>query len=191
MRQLQNSRLPLRNAKEQQHANKLEQKATSSLSLGVTAPTTPRVFTGRCVSVLDGDTLLLLSGETNRKIHLYAIDAPEKTQPFGRQSKASLWELAFGQTLTIYPITGSEEEADLVSGWGFAGKMCLNTEQMRLGSVWWDRYGAPQDSKVAALEAQARSLHRGLWQDKSPIAPWLWRAASTNERMEVPMRTSP
>ena len=48
-------------------------------------------ITGMVVSVADGDTITLLdNSQTQHKIRLGGIDAPEKAQPYGQQSiKAS------------------------------------------------------------------------------------------------------
>lgn len=132
-------------------------------------PSVPaKVVTGRCISVGDGQTLTLLSGRTVTTVRLYAVDAPEKTQDFGAQSKNSLWELAFGQTLAVYP---TQKEGGVVCGWVFAGKMGINAEQVKSGWARWDHSEAPNESKMSALESAARSAHLGLWQEPPPATP--------------------
>jgi endonuclease YncB( thermonuclease family) len=51
----------------------------------------------------------------------------------------------------------------------------LSHELVRAGLAWWYAYFAKQDVVLAALEQEARSARRGLWQDASPIPPWEWR----------------
>ena len=53
---------------------------------------------GRVVGIADGDTLTLLdASNTQHKIRLSGIDAPERGQPFGTVSADHLGRLVFGQ----------------------------------------------------------------------------------------------
>jgi endonuclease YncB( thermonuclease family) len=57
---------------------------------------------GRVVAVADGDTVTVLdSANTQHKIRLSGIDAPEKKQPYGQRSKQSLSDLVFDRQVTI------------------------------------------------------------------------------------------
>ena len=56
-------------------------------------------LTGRVVAVADGDTLTFLdSSNTQHRIRLQAIDAPESGQPFGNRSRQLLSELCHRKT---------------------------------------------------------------------------------------------
>ena len=50
-------------------------------------------FSGKVVSVSDGDTITVLNGRVQVKVRLVDIDAPEKAQPFGNRSKQALSNL--------------------------------------------------------------------------------------------------
>ncbi len=53
-------------------------------------------ITGGVIGVSDGDTITVLDqNNTQYKIRLAGIDAPEKKQPFGNVSKKSLSDLVF------------------------------------------------------------------------------------------------
>ncbi len=57
---------------------------------------------GRVVAVADGDTLTVLDvNNTQHKIRLSGIDAPEKKQPYGQRSKQSLSDLAFDKQVSV------------------------------------------------------------------------------------------
>src|SRR4051794_17241519 len=57
---------------------------------------------GSVVSIADGDTLTVLDGtNTQHKIRLFGIDAPEKTQAFGNRSKEHLASLCFGKSVRV------------------------------------------------------------------------------------------
>ena len=57
---------------------------------------------GKVVSVADGDTIKVLDAtNTQHKIRLQGIDAPEKAQAFGQKSKQSLYRLAHNKQATV------------------------------------------------------------------------------------------
>ena len=59
-------------------------------------------LTGRVVGVTDGDTIKILdSNNTQYKIRLAGIDAPEKKQPFGNVSKKSLSDMVYGKQVSV------------------------------------------------------------------------------------------
>ena len=44
-------------------------------------------FTGKVVSVTDGDTVTVLRGEEQVKVRFDGVDAPERKQPFGTRGR--------------------------------------------------------------------------------------------------------
>ncbi len=57
---------------------------------------------GRVVGVADGDTVTVLTAEHRQyKIRLSGIDAPEKMQPFGPFSRATLARQLFGELVIV------------------------------------------------------------------------------------------
>jgi micrococcal nuclease len=58
-------------------------------------------FTGRVVSVLDGDTIEVLNGHHAERIRLSGIDCPEKGQVFGTRAKLAASELVFGKEVIL------------------------------------------------------------------------------------------
>jgi len=52
--------------------------------------------------VADGDTVTVLDADrTQHKIRVAGIDAPEKEQPFGQRSKASMSNFVFGKDVVV------------------------------------------------------------------------------------------
>lgn len=134
-------------------------------------------LTGRTVGVSDGDTTTVLDiTNTQHKIRLAGIDAPEKSQPFGQRSKESLSALVFGRTVTV--------ETDKVDRYRRkVGKvrtpegMDANLEQVRRGLAWHYKDYQQEQSEAdratyAAAENIARAQRQGLWVDALPVAPW-------------------
>lgn len=137
------------------------------------------VLSGRVVGVADGDTITVLDNtNTQHKIRLNGIDAPEKKQAFGNVSKKSLSDMVFGKQVDV--------EWNKVDRYGRkVGKVMLNDEdvnleQIKLGLAWFFRkYQSdlePAD-RLAYAEAQqeAEEGKLGLWLDQNPVAPWDFR----------------
>ena len=60
------------------------------------------VLSGRVVGIVDGDTITVLdSTNTQHKIRLGGIDAPERKQAFGNVSKKSLSDMVFNQQVDV------------------------------------------------------------------------------------------
>lgn len=147
-------------------------------------------LTGRVVSIADGDTLTLLDSEQRQhKIRLAGIDAPEKAQPFGQKSKASLSALVFQRDVEV---VGSKQDrygrtlgkvmaADPNCNVPACPKIHdVNQMQVMSGMAWWYRAYArdqsPTDQKsYEDAESTARASRRGLWADDNPVPPWDWR----------------
>jgi endonuclease YncB( thermonuclease family) len=58
-------------------------------------------FSGEVVSIIDGDTIDVIHDGRSERIRLHGIDAPEKSQAFGRSSKRAASELSFGKEVTV------------------------------------------------------------------------------------------
>ena len=142
---------------------------------GVSADT----LNGKVVKITDGDTLVVLDADnTQHKIRLSGIDAPETNQPFGKRSKEALSALVAGQRVEVD--WHKHDRYGRIVGKVIAQGKDVNLDQVRTGMAWWYRKYANEQSLVdqgiyAAAEAKARVTGVGLWTDKDPIAPWDWR----------------
>lgn len=125
------------------------------------------------------DTITVLDAQnTQHKIRLQGIDAPEKAQPFGNKSKQSLHEMVHGKQVLV-----DYQKKDKYGR--VVGKVLLNSvdvclEQVKRGMAWHYKQFANEQSKTdqegyaqAELTAQAQSI--GLWKEKSPTPPWVFR----------------
>ena len=135
---------------------------------------------GRVVGVIDGDTMDVLDARRQQyRIRLAEIDAPEKGQPFGQQSKQSLSDLCFGRDAVIEG--KSRDRYGRVIGRVGCSGIDANAEQVRRGMAWvFDRYAA--DRSLYALQDEAREARRGLWRDSAPVPPWEYRRAAAARR---------
>jgi endonuclease YncB( thermonuclease family) len=146
---------------------------TFGLSLLLAAFSAAADVTGKVVSVHDGDTLTVLVDRRQVRVRLIDIDAPELRQPFGTRSRQSLSNLCFGKMASL-DVRGHDRYNRTLARVSCAGADA-NAEQVRRGYAWTFVRYARADSPLFALEKEARTAHRGLWQDPYPIAPWEWR----------------
>ncbi len=144
--------------------------ALATLSVSIQA----EEFSARVIAVLDGDTVLIVRDGQRIKLRLTMIDAPEKDQEYGLESKRVLAEMVlrkqvqvttqaldnYGRTLALLEVAGSN----------------VNEEQVRRGMAWNYSHFF-NDPLYRALQAEAQQARRGLWQQDEPTPPWKWRKA--------------
>ena len=107
----------------------------SALLLTLCPASQAATITGMVVSVADGDTITVLdTSQTQHKIRLGGIDAPEKAQPYGKQSKQSLSDMVFGKTVTVD--TGKTDRYGREVGKVLVDGMDANLEQLKKGLAW-------------------------------------------------------
>lgn len=130
------------------------------------------VFAAEVIGIQDGDTLTLLVDRKQLKIRLDNIDAPEKKQAFGQYSKQSLSDLCFGKNAS-YTAQTIDKYGRTVARVTCAG-MDVNLAQVERGMAWvYVKYN--RDGSLPSVQAAARSRRNGLWADKAPVPPWVFR----------------
>lgn len=139
-------------------------------------------ITGVVFVVIDGDTVLFKpdplppGSRAFLKIRLADIDAPEQGQPYGPAATRALSALVLNQQV----------EADTLATDGYGrtvarirvGAVRVDQEMVRQGFAWasmWRR----ADPILLDAQHEARSAHRGLWQEAAPTPPWAWRRAQS------------
>lgn len=132
-------------------------------------------FRGRVIAVLDGDTLDVLVDRQPRRIRLFGVDAPEKSQAFGQRAKQATARLLFGTTVGVID-HGRDRYGRTLGEVFLPNGTSLNQRLVEEGFAWhYVKYSS--DSRLAALEQAARAARRGLWVDSAPVPPWEFRAA--------------
>lgn len=136
-------------------------------------------ITGSVVGITDGDTITFLDEEdTQYRIRLSGIDAPEKKQPYGNVAKKTLSECAYGKTAQIES-TKTDRYGRKVGKVIVNGTDC-NLRQIELGMAWhYKKYMKEQpvaDRQVyASAQIKAMVEHIGLWADVDAVPPWEFR----------------
>ncbi|MDO8990109.1 MAG: thermonuclease family protein [Sideroxyarcus sp.] len=134
---------------------------------------------GRVVSIADGDTVTVLDGSnTQTKIRLMGIDAPEKKQAFGQRSKQHLSDLVFDKHVTVE--YSKKDRYGRTVGKLLVEGLDANLEQVKAGMAWhykqYQKEQTPSDrSLYSESENRARAARIGLWADPDPTPPWGFR----------------
>ena len=159
--------------------------------------------TNLVVEVIDGDTIKVRhkddgGGKAGKEaIHcLRGAAAPRLDQPFGKQARDRLKELAVaGKEITHSgPVGRPYKKHSAVHFRTEKGNLAV--KMVSEGLAWVieseleDKHAKPGSSKklipeaVAMLKAQeeARKAKRGLWADEKPIAPWEWQGPAKEEK---------
>jgi endonuclease YncB( thermonuclease family) len=140
-------------------------------------------FSGKVVSVTDGDTITVLVNKQSIKVRLEGIDAPESRQSFGTKAKQALSEMVFGKQVTIKK-TG-EDRYGRTLGVVVVGDVDANAKMIQDGWAWhFKKYN--DEERLAKLEVEARGAKRGLWAETTPLAPWDYRARQKKPEKEDP-----
>ena len=131
---------------------------------------------GRVVGVADGDTVTVLCNDNEqKKVRLFGIDSPEKSQDFGSKAKQLTSDLVFGKQVRVI-----QEDVDRYGrtvGIIYFGKLCINEEIINNGFAWVYRNycDKPLCQEWIKKESIAKENKIGLWSQKDPTPPWDFR----------------
>jgi endonuclease YncB( thermonuclease family) len=149
------------------------------LAVLVRAAPAAGTFSGRCVSVPDGDTIVVRTADRKRhEVRLQGIDAPERGQRYGRQSKSNLTRLVHLKQVEVD--WNKRDHYGRRVGRVYVGDIDVNLTQVDAGLAWAYREYldelAPADRRLfLKAEERARRDGLGLWRDRNPMPPWEWR----------------
>ena len=149
------------------------------------------------IAVSDGDTLKARCEDpdtgrrTTQVVRLAAIDAPERSQPFGGRARQSLSEMAlrkparlvcrekkdrYGRTLCtawVTPASCTRPGCEFTLDAGLA--------MLTVGLAWWPpqfarEQTAQQRGQYEFAQFEAKAKHAGLWREgDKAVPPWEWR----------------
>ncbi|MDF7667540.1 thermonuclease family protein [Orbaceae bacterium ESL0727] len=132
-------------------------------------------FKGKVVKIVDGDTIDVLTPEYQKiRVRLNDIDAPERSQAYGKQAQKQLANFIAGKQVFV-----QENKKDIYQrtlGTIFYNNTNINAKMVETGYAWAYRYkNIANNQNMVELETIAKENKRGLWQDRQPIAPWDYR----------------
>ena len=122
--------------------------------------------------VVDGDTVHVYYQNEIYKVRLIEIDAPERNQPYGKDSTGYLKSLLKNGSVDV-DISGTDRYGRKLGRLYWKGRD-INRAMVSAGYAWvYDDYVT--DRSFYENQGKARELKRGLWKDSSPLPPWKWR----------------
>lgn len=151
-------------------------------------------FEGRVISVEDGDTFSVRRPDQSEvTIRILAIDAPEFKQDSFKKSKKSLSDLILNKNVNV--TVSAKDSQDRFIGSVFIDGQDVGLLQLEKGMAWqYQQVSNEQTAKVrkqySEAQAKAQSDGIGIWDEKKPIPPWVFRgeqAAPVTESVEVPV----
>jgi endonuclease YncB( thermonuclease family) len=132
-------------------------------------------FQAQKVEVLDGDTVKLkdVSNGAEFKVRLFCIDAPEKDQAYGMESKEHL-EKILPLYMDVIPIGGSYDRIVAVLT---SDNRIINFEMVKDGYAWvYIEYcKSSHKQKLTEYQNIAKTNKLGMWKSNNNIPPWDWR----------------
>lgn len=139
-------------------------------------------FDGKCIRILDGDTIEVLRGQRPTKVRLDGIDCPEKRQPFGQKARDFTASLVFEREVQVV-WNKTDRYGRILGSVRLTDGRQLNEELVKCGFAWWyQKYS--KSPRLSQLEMQARNKRLGLWNDGAAVPPWTFRKtfAASNHR---------
>ena len=127
---------------------------------------------GIVTKVYDGDTLTLQNNNGIYKIRLSGIDAPERRQSYGNVSRNHLYNMV--RNKFVYAEVHDKDRYGRYVAKIIVDTTDVNAEMLKAGLAWhYKQYD--KNPEYARLEQEAKQNRRGLWIDKNPIPPWVYR----------------
>jgi endonuclease YncB( thermonuclease family) len=113
------------------------------------------------------------------RVRLKGVDAPESSQPYGQQSKATLNNLVQGHALLIHVYT--QDQYGRLVGDVHCNGTFIQEALLKKGCVWhYTQYD--KRPTFAKWEAEAKAARVGLWAVANPERPWEYRKDRKNSR---------
>jgi endonuclease YncB( thermonuclease family) len=140
-------------------------------------------FVAMVKAVDDGDTIIVAHDGLDEHIRFNGIDAPEKTQAYGKKSKQFIETMTLGKQVNIIE-RGKDRYGRTIADVMLPEGMNVNRELVKEGLAWW-YWKHSQDKSLRDLEDEAREEKRGLWRDRNPIPPWVFRKIQNKQVPDI------
>lgn len=137
----------------------------------------------RVEKIIDGDTIQVQYKAKSVQVRLWGIDTPEYQQPFSKPAKKFTAQLLEEGRVQL-KIKDWDRYGRIVAIVTMTDQRCVNEELIKAGFAWVHIYYCkePICKRWSGYEKEARLQQIGLWQDSSPVPPWVWK--KKNKRWE-------
>lgn len=143
--------------------------------------TRPREFKGTVVKIIDGDSIVVKNGDKEEEIRLADIDTPEKEQTYGKWAKEYVAMFTRSREVTVKHQGQHAPGGALIAEVILEDGASLNKMMVSEGVAWYDSQHF-NDEKYKTLEDKAKSSRKGLWRQKDPEPPWIWRKKNNDKK---------
>lgn len=152
---------------------------TLEVDQGLDRNAAPPMIEGRVTAVEDGDTITVQGADGSvYPVRLQAIDAPEFKQDNFKNSKKSLSALVLNKDVKVIVVTTDADGRHIGTVW--LDGLDIGLIQIEKGMAWhYKRYAYEQTPEArkqyADAQAKAQADTLGIWDEKRPIPPWVFR----------------
>lgn len=134
---------------------------------------------GRVVDVPSGDIIVVRDAQNSEhRVYLYGIDAPELKQANGKDARDYLDRLLFARTYQARVVIEMRTKKGNIIGTVYAAEQNstqyadINGMMVMTGFAWASQHSG---KRYRPIEQIARNRKIGLWANPQPVAPWVWR----------------
>ncbi len=149
-----------------------------SLLIVLLIPLYSYAYQAEVIRVSDGDTIHVEYKDEELIIRFYGIDAPELDQSGGEAAQQALYQKIYAKKVEIRPL-GTDQYKRILA-LVYLGPENINEWLLSRGLAWVYTGYCKKDFCMDwyQTEKKARQAHLGLWSEKMPQAPWLYRKES-------------
>ena len=134
-------------------------------------------FTGQVIEITSAGSIAVLKGDYSRlEICVNNLYVPAIGQPYADVARQHLGELLLKREVIVRFRGFYEDDACLI-GDVYLDNVDVSLQMIRDGVAWCDRRNTYTEYYYLYDQAEqaARAERRGIWQDSSPVPPWIYR----------------
>ncbi|MDW8331239.1 MAG: thermonuclease family protein [Cyclobacteriaceae bacterium] len=129
-------------------------------------------ITGKVATVVDGNTLVVISEGDTYQVVLHDVDSPEPGQPYAEEARMHLEKILLNKNITV-ELTGKDRHGNYLGVVYIHASIDLRHELVQKGLAWAsEKCSHPE---LLKLQERAQQAKAGLWSEDSPTPPWVFR----------------
>ncbi len=134
------------------------------------------LYYAHVVKVIDGDSIVVDTGKEQITVRLWGVDTPEYRQPYSKAAKKETSALLQKKTVEL-EVKDWDDYGRMVALVRLDNGILVNEELVKSGYAWVHVYYCKEAicRKWKQYEKQAQQERLGLWRERNPVAPWVWK----------------
>ncbi len=139
-------------------------------------------FRAKVIKIIDGDSLVVVTGGEEKEIRLYGMDCPEFDQPYSKKAKRFVEKQILGRTVEVTAIA-TDRYNRLVAIIDF-NNSSINQQLIKKGLAWvYPKYCRKKICKSWRItEKNAVKNEINIWSKGSSVSPWVWKRKKHQQR---------